>query len=120
MPPRLKVIKRPVKVVPLHTETEQTEPEHDVACPKTDDAPVVVVKRIVKRKKKVVVEVDVPVIVPPVPPVPVPVPVQEKTLATYLASLTEHEQTAMEIARDHLGPSFCLERSGGFVSYLHQ
>ena len=102
-----------MKVVPLHTETE-----HDVACPKTDDAPVVVVKRIVKRKKKVVVEVDVPVIVPPVPPVPVPV--QEKTLATYLASLTEHEQTAMEIARDHLGPSFCLERSGGFVSYLHQ
>ena len=103
----------------MHTETEQTEPEHDVACPKTDDAPVVVVKRIVKRKKKVVVEVDVPVIVPPVP-VPVPVPVQEKTLATYLASLTEHEQTAMEIARDHLGPLFCLERSGGFVSYLHQ
>jgi len=37
----------------------------------------------------------------------------------YFASLTEMERKAMEIARDHLGSSFCLTRSNGFVEWFN-
>jgi len=38
----------------------------------------------------------------------------------YLSTLNEHEKQTLSIARDHLGQSFCLERSVGFVSYQNQ
>lgn len=36
----------------------------------------------------------------------------------YIDQMTSMEKIVMEIARDHLGSSFCIENSVGFVSWL--
>jgi hypothetical protein len=41
----------------------------------------------------------------------------EQLLQEYLASLNEKEKKAYEIARDHLGTSFQLEKSNGFLKW---
>ncbi len=43
----------------------------------------------------------------------------EKTdlLEKYLDSLNEKEKKAYEIAKSHLGSSFCLEKSNGFLEW---
>jgi hypothetical protein len=41
----------------------------------------------------------------------------EPLLQEYLASLNEKEKKAYEIARDHLGTSFQLEKSNGFLKW---
>lgn len=38
-------------------------------------------------------------------------------LKQYLDSLNEKEMQAYEIAKSHLGSSFCLEKSNGFLEW---
>jgi len=46
---------------------------------------------------------------------------QEDTLANlYINSLSEKERLAYEIAKDHLGSSFELEKSVGFLKWLSE
>ena len=40
---------------------------------------------------------------------------QETLTEQYLKTLTEKERMAYEIAKDHLGSSFELEKSNGFI-----
>ena len=44
----------------------------------------------------------------------------EQALKTYYEQLTPFEQRTCEIARDHLGSSFDLARSSGFVRWLNK
>jgi len=43
---------------------------------------------------------------------------QEQSLQAYYQQLTPFEQRTCDIARDHLGSSFDLERSNGFISWM--
>jgi len=42
---------------------------------------------------------------------------QEPFTEQYLKTLTEKERMAYEIAKDHLGSSFELEKSNGFIAW---
>lgn len=42
----------------------------------------------------------------------------EIQLQNYLDSLSEKEKQTLEIAKDHLQTSFCLEKSIGFLEWL--
>jgi hypothetical protein len=90
MPPRLVVKKRPVAAESM------SDPEK----PK--------VKRLVKRVVKKVSEPE---------PEPEPEPNQDPSVA-YLASLNNSDRVVLAIAKDHLGTSFCMEKSVGFVEFL--
>lgn len=37
----------------------------------------------------------------------------------YISSLSEREKLVMEIAREHLQSSFCIERSVGFIKWVN-
>jgi len=106
MPPRLIVKKRPVLV-------EQGGEESKSARPNSSDAEEVSkpkVKRIVKRivKKEVITS-----------PEPEPkTDVIEDPMNIYLSSLNRSDQIVMEIAKDHLGTSFCMDKSVGFIEFL--
>lgn len=112
MPPRLIVKKRPVPVpVP--------EPEPEQVIEPTKKKKVVVVKRMVPKKN--VVQLDVPVTVPVTVPVVEAVVSPEsepKSMDQYLITLTDRDRSVMAIASEHLGTSFCLEKSVGFVEYM--
>lgn len=41
-------------------------------------------------------------------------------LDEYIASMTDMEKMVMEIAREHLESSFCLEKSVGFISWYRE
>jgi hypothetical protein len=41
-----------------------------------------------------------------------------KNIEKYLESLSEKEKKAYEIAKSHLGMSFQLEKSNGYLNYL--
>ena len=41
-------------------------------------------------------------------------------LDEYIESMTEMEKMVMELARDHLESSFCLEKSVGFISWYRE
>jgi hypothetical protein len=41
-------------------------------------------------------------------------------LDEYIESMTDMEKIVMEIARDHLESSFCLEKSVGFISWYRE
>jgi len=43
---------------------------------------------------------------------------QQQQLQAYYAQLTPFEQRTCDIARDHLGSSFDLARSNGFIRWL--
>lgn len=43
---------------------------------------------------------------------------QEKLIETYLKSLSEKEYKAYLIAKEHLGDSFQVEKSNGFISWI--
>ena len=43
---------------------------------------------------------------------------QEQALKSYYEQLTPFEQRTCNIARDHLGSSFDLARSNGFIRWL--
>lgn len=43
----------------------------------------------------------------------------EQQIQDYISTLTEREKLVMEIAREHLQSSFCIERSVGFVKWLN-
>jgi hypothetical protein len=66
------------------------------------------VKRLVKRVVKKVSEPE---------PEPEPEPNQDPSVA-YLASLNNSDRVVLAIAKDHLGTSFCMEKSVGFVEFL--
>jgi hypothetical protein len=40
-----------------------------------------------------------------------------KLIQEYIATLTPFEQQGLAIAKDHLGPSFDMKRSSGFVRW---
>jgi len=42
---------------------------------------------------------------------------QEPLTIQYLKSLNEKERMAYEIAKDHLGSTFSLEKSNGFIEW---
>ena len=42
----------------------------------------------------------------------------DKQIEGYIAQLSEQEKLVLEIAKDHLGSSFDIERSIGFTSWL--
>tara|TARA_A100001011_G_scaffold103775_1_gene109717 strand:+ start:1388 stop:1564 length:177 start_codon:yes stop_codon:yes gene_type:complete len=42
----------------------------------------------------------------------------DKQIKSYIAQLDEQEKLVLEIAKDHLGSSFDIERSIGFTSWL--
>lgn len=110
MPPRLIVKKRPVPV-PVPVPEQVIEP--------TKKKKVVVVKRMVPKKN--VVQLDVPLAVPVTVPVieAVVSPESEpKSMDQYLITLTDRDRSVMAIASEHLGTSFCLEKSVGFVEYM--
>lgn len=44
--------------------------------------------------------------------------VLEQYINEYIESLDETEKLVLEIAKDHLESSFCIERSVGFVKWL--
>jgi len=44
----------------------------------------------------------------------------EKNVEKYLESLSEKEKKAYEIAKSHLGMSFQLEKSNGYLNYLRE
>ena len=99
MPPRLVVKKKPVS-----SDTVSEEP------PVPDKLKKRLVKRVVKK-----------IVTPSPEPVEEPVeePVKEDMdpLVVYSASLNEFDRMVMEIAKDHLGTSFCLEKSVGFIDF---
>lgn len=43
----------------------------------------------------------------------------EQQIQDYISTLTEREKRVMEIAKEHLQSSFCIERSVGFVKWLN-
>jgi hypothetical protein len=44
----------------------------------------------------------------------------EQLTKSYIESLTEKEKQAYEIARSHLGSSFSLEKSLGFIKFCEK
>lgn len=42
----------------------------------------------------------------------------EKQIQDYILTLNEREKLVMEIAKEHLQSSFCIERSVGFIKWL--
>ena len=93
MPPRLIVKKRPV-VDELVSDPEKPK-----------------VKRVVKRVAKKEVRVTTPE-----PEAEADAP-QDPSVA-YLESLNNSDRVVLAIAKDHLGTSFCMEKSVGFVEFL--
>ena len=46
-----------------------------------------------------------------------PTPSLSKLIQEYISTLTLFEQQGLVIAKDHLGPSFDMKRSSGFVQW---
>jgi Na+-transporting NADH:ubiquinone oxidoreductase subunit NqrF len=95
MPPRLIVKKRPV----------ESELVSDPEKPK--------VKRVVKKKVRVTTpDPD------PEPEAEAEAEAPQDPSSAYLASLNNSDRVVLAIAKDHLGTSFCMEKSVGFVEFL--
>jgi len=43
----------------------------------------------------------------------------QEQIQEYISTLNDREKRVMEIARDHLESSFCIERSVGFIKWKH-
>lgn len=95
-----------MKKRPVPAPAPVPEPEQVIESTKKKKK-VVVVKRMVPKKN--VVQLDVPVTVPVAEP---------KSMDQYLSTLTDRDRSVMAIASEHLGTSFCLEKSVGFVEYM--
>jgi hypothetical protein len=44
----------------------------------------------------------------------------DELIEEYINEMTDMEKMVMEIARDHLESSFCIEHSVGFVNWLRE
>ena len=80
------------------------------------------VKKII-RKKKIVVKKKKEEPEPEPEPEPKPEPQkeekeQEKSVEYYQTQMTDLERKTMLIAQDHLGTSFNMEKSTGYLKYL--
>lgn len=51
------------------------------------------------------------------PESPPPPPQSETTIENYINSLTKEEKKTMEIAKSHLGTSFNIKRSIGYINW---
>ena len=100
MPPRLIVKKRLSSNEPTSEELTETE------------APKPKVKRLVKR---VIKKVDTST---EKSKSPEPEVVEEDPMNVYLSSLNSFDRMVMDIAKDHLASSFCIEKSVGYVDFL--
>lgn len=47
-------------------------------------------------------------------------PTIDELIEQYISEMTDMEKLVMEIARDHLESSFCIEHSVGFVTWLRE
>jgi DNA-directed RNA polymerase specialized sigma subunit len=43
----------------------------------------------------------------------------EEQIQEYISTLSEREKIVLEIAKEHLQSSFCIERSVGFIKWLN-
>ena len=117
MPPRLIVKKRPVLA-------EQPVRQNNLgslefARPTSSDSEELSVTEVSKPKVKRIVKRVVKKEVTTSPgPEPVVDVIEEDPLTIYLSSLNNSDRIVMEIAKDHLGTSFCMEKSVGFVEFL--
>jgi hypothetical protein len=101
--PRL-IVKKSIEAVssPVPVPPEQQEPP----------------KRVIKRVLKKVVRSPPPTSIPEVSKLSVADLEASDPLTAYQVSFTDRDRVVLAIARDHLGTSFCMERSVGFVTYL--
>lgn len=44
----------------------------------------------------------------------------DELIEQYINEMTEMEKTVMEIAKDHLGSSFSIEYSVGFITWIRE
>jgi len=100
MPPRLIVKKRPDQESNLTMPNSSNSEE--VSNPK--------VKRIVKRMVRKEMTTS--------PEAEPEADVIEDPMNIYLSSLNSSDHIVMEIAKDHLGTSFCMDKSVGFIEFL--
>lgn len=106
MPPRLIVKKRPVPEPPVSV-------SEDLSCVEVSNPTVKrLVKRVIKKKRVISSESAEP------EPEPEPVILQKDPIDVYMSSLNDSDRLVMDIAKDHLGTSFCMEKSVGFVEFL--
>jgi hypothetical protein len=76
------------------------------------------IKKIVRKKKIVVKKKDVVAEVPSLLEAePEKEDNQEKNVESYQSQLTDLERKTMHIAQDHLGTSFNMEKSIGYIKY---
>ena len=108
MPPRLIVKKRP--------DPEPTvSVSEDLSCLEVSNPTVKrLVKRVIKKKRVISSESAEP----EPEPEPEPVILQKDPIDVYMSSLNDSDRLVMDIAKDHLGTSFCMEKSVGFVEFL--
>ena len=106
MPPRLIVKKRP--------DPEPTvSVSEDLSCVEVSNPKVKrLVKRVIKKERIISSESSEP------EPEPEPVILQKDPINVYMSSLNDSDRLVMDIAKDHLGTSFCMEKSVGFVEFL--
>ena len=43
----------------------------------------------------------------------------QEQIQEYISTLSEREKIVLEIAKEHLQSSFCIERSVGFIKWLN-
>ena len=112
MPPRLIVKKHPVLVKqPERVLTIPNEPSSEELSTAEVSKPKVkrLIKRVVKKELVTSSESSKP---------SEPEVIEEDPINIYLSSLNSSDRIVMEIAKDHLGTSFCMEKSVGFVEFL--
>ena len=108
MPPRLIVKKRPVPEPTVSV-------SEDLSCVEVSKPKVKrLVKRVIKKKRVISSESAEP----EPEPEPEPVILQKDPIDVYMSSLNDSDRLVMDIAKDHLGTSFCMEKSVGFVEFL--
>lgn len=104
MPPRLIVKKRPVPEPTVSV-------SEDLSCVEVSKPKVKrLVKRVIKKERIISSESS--------EPEPEPVILQKDPIDVYMSSLNDSDRLVMDIAKDHLGTSFCMEKSVGFVEFL--
>ena len=120
---KLKIVKKEVKKVvkvkrtssplAIPDEVEEASPEPEPE-PEPEPKPRVARKKVLKVKKKV----ELTSLPQPEPePEPQPEPTI-KTVESYVDTMDALSQATMRIAADHLGSSFNLEKSNGYLSYM--
>jgi hypothetical protein len=105
MPPRLIVKKRPVP----NGSFPESEELSDAEVSKPSATVKRLIKRVVKKELDTSSESSNPSEVEAI---------EEDPVNVYLSLLNSSDRLVMNIAKDHLGTSFCIEKSVGFMEFL--